>query len=162
MDFRTCITIPPSNLRITHRNRILALGSCFAESMTEMLTQMRYNIVCNPFGALYNPLSIVRHIKRVASNSYYSDRDIIEWQGRWFSTDAHTLLESSNMATAIEQMNKALERRTTLSKVPTLSLSLSALILSMSEVARWLQIVISYLQGSLLDDEQASKRWFRH
>ncbi len=110
MDFRTCITIPPSNLRITHRNSILALGSCFAESMTEMLTQMRYNIVCNPFGALYNPLSIVRHIKRVASNSYYSDRDIIEWQGRWFSTDAHTLLESSNMATAIEQMNKALER----------------------------------------------------
>lgn len=109
MDFRTRITIQPSSLRITHHNNIFALGSCFAESMTDMFRQLRYNIVCNPFGTLYNPLSIAKLIKRAAINRTYEQSEMSEWQERWFSTDAHTLLESSDIATATKRMNEALK-----------------------------------------------------
>lgn len=109
MDFRTRITIKPSEQRISHTHRGMALGSCFAESMAKALKQMKYNIVCNPFGTLYNPLSIARFIKRTAQATPYSECDMIEWQGRWFSTDAHTLLEAQSVEAATERINSALK-----------------------------------------------------
>ncbi len=108
MDFRTKIEIEPSLWRITHHHRGIALGSCFAESMTAHLARLKYKIVCNPFGALYNPLSVAACIERMAEGDAYTEAEIMEWQDRWFSTDAHTLMSATDKGTAIERMNSAL------------------------------------------------------
>ena len=58
MKFRTEIDIAPLGVKIGYGNRILALGSCFAEHIARRLAEARFRIVTNPTGILFNPLSI--------------------------------------------------------------------------------------------------------
>ena len=59
MEFRTKVDINCKELRLSHRNRILMLGSCFTDNIGGRLTDAGFDCVVNPFGALYNPLSII-------------------------------------------------------------------------------------------------------
>lgn len=59
MDFRTKVDIKSNGLHLSHRNRILMLGSCFADNIGERMMDAGFECVVNPFGALYNPLSIL-------------------------------------------------------------------------------------------------------
>ena len=51
MKFRTEIDIAPLGVKIGYGNRILALGSCFAEHIAGRLAEARFRIVTNPTGS---------------------------------------------------------------------------------------------------------------
>ena len=55
MKFRTEIRIAPLSVRIGYENRLLALGSCFAEHISDRLSGARFRITSNPSGILFNP-----------------------------------------------------------------------------------------------------------
>ena len=62
MKLQTIVDIAPSPWKIGFEDNILMLGSCFADSMGEQMMQRGLNVTCNPFGTLYNPLSIANAI----------------------------------------------------------------------------------------------------
>ena len=109
MQFRTPLSVPPSSWRISHQSFGFALGSCFSEAMADRLSQLKYSIVSNPFGPLYNPCSLVSFISRVNSGRCFEMSDLCEWRGMWFSTDAHTLLSSASPEQTLQQLNLAFE-----------------------------------------------------
>jgi hypothetical protein len=43
-------------------------GSCFAEHISQKLDRYKYNVLTNPFGIVYNPVSIARCIERIVHN----------------------------------------------------------------------------------------------
>ena len=59
MEFRTKVDIQNKGLSLSHRHQYLLLGSCFSDSIGEKLVNAGFDCVVNPFGALYNPLSII-------------------------------------------------------------------------------------------------------
>lgn len=59
MEFRTKVDIQNKDLSLSHRQKYLLLGSCFSDSIGEKLVNAGFDCVVNPFGALYNPLSIM-------------------------------------------------------------------------------------------------------
>ena len=59
MEFRTKVDIQNKGLSLSHRHKYLLLGSCFSDSIGEKLVNAGFDCVVNPFGALYNPLSII-------------------------------------------------------------------------------------------------------
>lgn len=59
MEFRTKVDIQNKDLCLSHRQKYLLLGSCFSDSIGEKLVNAGFDCVVNPFGALYNPLSIM-------------------------------------------------------------------------------------------------------
>ena len=63
MKFRTEIEIDKSLDTIEHSNKVLTIGSCFAENIAEYFKDTRFNILGNPFGVLYNPISIYNSLK---------------------------------------------------------------------------------------------------
>lgn len=63
MDFRTKVDIKSNGLHLSHRNRILMLGSCFTDNIGERMMDAGFDCVVNPFGALYNPLSILNALE---------------------------------------------------------------------------------------------------
>lgn len=63
MDFRTKVDIKSNGLHLSHRNRILMLGSCFTDIIGERMMDAGFDCVVNPFGALYNPLSILNALE---------------------------------------------------------------------------------------------------
>ena len=69
MKFRTEIDIAPLGVKIGYGNRILALGSCFAEHLAGRLAEARFRIVTNPTGILFNPLSIAAALRSYADEA---------------------------------------------------------------------------------------------
>lgn len=54
----TEVPIPHSNNQIRLNNSVVLLGSCFAENIAQKLASNKFNTMFNPFGTLYNPISI--------------------------------------------------------------------------------------------------------
>ncbi|MCK9159974.1 MAG: GSCFA domain-containing protein, partial [Bacteroidaceae bacterium] len=58
MDFRTPVELPKGLPLITHNGQILLIGSCFADNIGNLLAEYKFPVDINPYGILYNPLSI--------------------------------------------------------------------------------------------------------
>lgn len=56
--FRTVVSIPALGHAITLKQPILTLGSCFSDAIGIRLQQAKFNTMVNPFGTIYNPISI--------------------------------------------------------------------------------------------------------
>lgn len=108
MKFRTEIEIPSFPIRIDHRNRMLALGSCFAGHMAQRLSAARFRITGNPTGVLFNPLSIAEAIR---SYNRPVEREQLHHDGHlWFHDGFHGDFSASDPQQALAAMNLA--RRT--------------------------------------------------
>lgn len=79
MKFRTEIISEPAELKFGHRNHILCVGSCFANNIGARLTGRQFNTNTNPFGILFNPISIKKNtlnaLNQSLSESLFLTRD---------------------------------------------------------------------------------------
>ena len=64
MDFRTVVNIPKPEFQIEPLEHILFVGSCFADSIGHRFEQERFPVTVNPFGVMYNPVSILHTVQR--------------------------------------------------------------------------------------------------
>lgn len=62
MEFTTPVHIDPSPWTISHKDRLLTLGSCFSDNIARKTTEYGLRVTANPFGTLYNPISIAHHM----------------------------------------------------------------------------------------------------
>ena len=60
MDFQTIVHISPSAWQIGYEDHVLLLGSCFSDSIAEKMAACYLPHTSNPYGTLYNPLSIAQ------------------------------------------------------------------------------------------------------
>lgn len=65
MEFRTIVDVPKPNFQIAPCERMLFVGSCFADRMGKRFTDEKFRTVVNPFGVMYNPVSIRHTIERL-------------------------------------------------------------------------------------------------
>jgi hypothetical protein len=107
MKFRTEIEITPLAEGIEHSAKIFALGSCFAENISERLKRAKFSVTTNPFGVLFNPFSIANAIERFDNAKSFAVCDIREGREEFFSFDAHSLLNGKTHTEAFGNLNRA-------------------------------------------------------
>lgn len=78
MEFRTPVTITLAPFAIEPRERMLFVGSCFADNIGRRFVDDKFRATVNPYGVMYNPASIMHTVKRwteelVAAQSEASD-----------------------------------------------------------------------------------------
>ena len=104
MTFRTEIGTIPSSFKISHDDRILLLGSCFADNVGSRLVRDGFSATHNPMGPLFNPASIVNVLTRGGRS--YSAVDFVERDGIWHCLtppwDRKTMLGAVEEATGID------------------------------------------------------------
>ena len=66
MQFRTEVEIRTADFEIQPAERILFVGSCFADNLGKRFLANRFRAIVNPFGVMYNPASILHTVERVA------------------------------------------------------------------------------------------------
>lgn len=64
MDFRTIVDVPRPDFLIEPQERMLFVGSCFADSIGRRFVEEKFRAVVNPFGVMYNPASILRTVEQ--------------------------------------------------------------------------------------------------
>ncbi|MBQ2502088.1 MAG: GSCFA domain-containing protein [Bacteroidales bacterium] len=66
-----------SSVEISYNDNVFVLGSCFADSVGMRLLNSGFNVCVNPFGTLYNPLSIAKAIDRLDSGKPFTKDECV-------------------------------------------------------------------------------------
>ena len=83
MKLYTSVDIVPAVRQIGYGDKILLLGSCFADNMGAKFSEHYFQATVNPFGTLYNPASIAAAITNVGNSQ------LVEHNGLWHSMMHH-------------------------------------------------------------------------
>lgn len=87
MKLYTSVDIAPSEKKIAYNDKILLLGSCFADNIGAKFGEHYFQTTVNPFGTLYNPTSIRRSIDLSLNRN--NKRYILQHNGLWHSMMHH-------------------------------------------------------------------------
>ena len=109
MLFTTPVNIKP-NKSINHNSRIVMLGSCFAENIGKKLIDCGFNVVMNPMGILYNPISIHNALQRIIEGREFTEDELFYHNGLWASFMHHGSFSHSDKNEALRIMNERLHQ----------------------------------------------------
>lgn len=96
---------------IKEDSKIILIGSCFTEHIGNRLNMAGFKTTVNPFGILFNPLSIANSIHRILNLEVYKKDDLTQNQeGRFVSFDHHGRFSGPDADKVIEEINTSLMR----------------------------------------------------
>lgn|SRR5574344_229862 len=110
MELQTPIPITLGNISITHKQRVMLIGSCFTEHMGIHLTDCGFTTMVNPFGILYNPLSIAICLEHCLADKPLSDDDLVFHNGLWHSWLHHGSFSHTDKQQCLLQCNEQIHR----------------------------------------------------
>jgi hypothetical protein len=96
MEMRTTFDIPHFSPSITHRHEILAVGSCFANMVGQRLLDRKYPALVNPFGVIFNPVSLFTLLKNALVKKELPDSLYLEFQERFLHFQCHSEVAASS------------------------------------------------------------------
>ena len=70
MEFRTIVNIPHPTFELEPCERILFVGSCFADNIGKRFEEEKFRAMVNPFGVMYNPVSVLHTVRKVANHTF--------------------------------------------------------------------------------------------
>ena len=66
MEFRTKVDIEEPSWRVDIADRLLFVGSCFADNIGKRFAEEQFAATINPYGVMYNPVSVLHTVERLA------------------------------------------------------------------------------------------------
>ena len=109
MQFRTQIPLSKTDNPINYNSKLISIGSCFAENMAAKFDYFKFQNETNPFGIIFNPVSIERVIERVVKQESFTEKDVFFYNERWHCYEAHSDLSNTDREELLETLNKAIE-----------------------------------------------------
>jgi hypothetical protein len=110
MNFRTELSPEKLPIQIRPTSRIVTVGSCFADVMGRQLADNKVDVLSNPFGTLFNPVSMAK-LLLAALNGQAPDPDLyLERDGLWFHYDFHSSLWATSREALEAQLTERLQQ----------------------------------------------------
>ena len=108
MQFFTKVPISVSTSSISYDSKIVSIGSCFAENIGKKFNFYQFQNTVNPFGIIFNPISIEKLIRRAVQKDYFAEKDIFLYNERWHCFEIHSELSHSDKDLFLEKLNETL------------------------------------------------------
>jgi hypothetical protein len=105
---RTTIEVTPVTNPLRYGRKIMLMGSCFTEHIGNRLRSLKYDVSLNPFGIVYNPLSMAAQLQRVLAGTHLDDGDLVLHQGLWHSWMHHGHFSDTERDRLIDRAGKGL------------------------------------------------------
>lgn len=64
MELQTKVNISKSSFKINPTDKLLFVGSCFAENIGRRFVDNQFDAIVNPYGTMYNPVSVGHTVER--------------------------------------------------------------------------------------------------
>jgi len=123
--FRTEIQKQEAEFTISHKDSIMLVGSCFAENIGEKLTKYKFATHVNPFGILFNPVSIAQGLNILTDTFLFQKDDLYFFNGEWISFFHHGKFSHPNRDECLKILNEnVVSSRAFLQKADCLILTL--------------------------------------
>jgi len=107
--FQTIVEIPKFSWETGYSKKNIFMGSCFTENVGNRMLNNKYDVDINPFGILYNPISVANGIQILLDNKEFTNSDLIQHGGLWHSFSHHGRFSSSDENQTLESINKQLK-----------------------------------------------------
>lgn len=108
MKFRTEIPLISSGQLIQHDQPVLSIGSCFAEHISRKIETYKFQVVDNPFGITYNPLSIAQQLNTLLHRQTYDVVDLEKFNDHWLSFHHHSDFTTPSSKETLRKINNQL------------------------------------------------------
>ncbi|WP_440133526.1 GSCFA domain-containing protein [Chitinophaga sancti] len=105
MNFRLTFPVTPFSAPLQYSDRLLLMGSCFAEEIGARLQEHYFDALVNPHGILYNPISIIQSIHSYLDNKVYTHDDLFQQGDLWHSWDHHSRFSGLNPDEVVAGIN---------------------------------------------------------
>ena len=113
LKLQTPVIDAPRNIMISFSDKIMMLGSCFSDNIGKQMADFGFDVCINPFGTLYNPVSILQSIRRMVSGKPFTAEDCEDMgagSGLICSFEHHTSFARKNSQEFLDNANKALSQ----------------------------------------------------
>jgi hypothetical protein len=109
MNFHIEFTPAQLPVRINHRHKLLLVGSCFTENIGTRLRQHKFEILENPNGILFNPISITRSVQSYFSGKQFTEAELFYQNECWNSWEHHSRFSIPGKAACLSAINQSLQ-----------------------------------------------------
>jgi hypothetical protein len=110
MDFMAPIDIKKLPQPITYRDKILLIGSCFTEHICNALEEVKFSVLQNPHGILFDPHSVCKSLVSYIHNKRYTEDDLFYLHEVWHSWDHHSRFSNTDRKDAVERINASQQK----------------------------------------------------
>jgi hypothetical protein len=109
MKFSTPVELPKVKTKMQHTDRIMVIGSCFSEHIGTWLQQEKFRCLINPFGILYNPISIHDALERIMEGRPFTQDELEKGDdGLWHSMMHHGSFSGADPDKVLVHINESL------------------------------------------------------
>lgn len=109
MILHTEIKINPLEQTIAYGDGLLFLGSCFADEVGGFCRGLGFDALINPFGELYNPVSVMQSLQRLKDGKPFMHDDVIEvGEGQYCTFSHNTSFWNNSELALLEHVNQSL------------------------------------------------------
>ena len=103
--FRTEVDLPEFKIKMGYRHQTMMIGSCFAENIGTFLQELCFPIMVNPFGILYNPISISNSLTHILSGKEFTEQDLFYSNGLYNSFSHHSRYSNPDPVKMLSEIN---------------------------------------------------------
>ena len=89
MNFFTNINIKPLQPTISYHDKLMLIGSCFTEHIGNYLDDVKFRVMQNPHGILFDPISVCSSLASYIENRQYKEEDLFYLNEAWHSWQHH-------------------------------------------------------------------------
>ena len=78
LKLQTPVETGRSKVGVSLNDKTVILGSCFADNMGQKMVDLGFDVCLNPFGTLYNPVSVCNSVARLTSGIPFSKDECVQ------------------------------------------------------------------------------------
>ena len=110
MQLTTPVDIVPQKRLYNFEDTFVLLGSCFSQHIAQKMRQAYINVVENPFGVQYNPMSIAKCMQWLKSDELFTEADLVYYDGLYHSMLHHGEFSSVSKEQTLSNINDTLQK----------------------------------------------------
>lgn len=107
MQFQIPIHIKSPEIRISYRDRILLTGSCFTEHIGNSLAELKFTVLQNPNGILFDPGSVCNSLISYIDNKQYKKEELFYLNEVWNSWEHHSRFSNIDAEEGVRKINES-------------------------------------------------------
>src|SRR5689334_5100396 len=110
MDFMLDIDLNKPTRQINYKDKILLIGSCFTEHIGNSLAELKFPVLQNPNGILFDPFSVSQSLTSYIKNTPYNATNLFQLNEVWHSWKHHSRFSNIDPGEAVKTINDSQEK----------------------------------------------------
>lgn len=107
MDFMVNIDLKKLEKPINYQDKVMLIGSCFTEHIGDALENLKFSVLQNPSGILFDPISVCKNLDSYISNERFQPDDLFYLNDVWHSWQHHSRFSNTSKEDCLRIINES-------------------------------------------------------